>query len=249
MQQLELTQAELKAAFDALPAAQREALEAAARRVRSYHEAQKKASGESWSYRDARRHAARPEGHAARPRRHLRARRQGGLSVERADERDSRAGGGRGRDRHGRAHAAGREERTGAGGGPCGRRHARLHHRRRAGRRRAGLRHRHRAGGRQDHRPRQRLRRSRQAPRVRHRRHRHDRRPERNPGAGRRQHAARLGGDGPVLAGRARRAGAKHPAVPRRGLHRSRAAGDRPAAARACRAPKSSRPRSTAAAR
>ncbi|WP_440533570.1 histidinol dehydrogenase [Variovorax sp. YR566] len=51
--ELELTQAELKAAFEALPAAQRAALEAAARRVRSYHEAQKKASGESWSYRDA----------------------------------------------------------------------------------------------------------------------------------------------------------------------------------------------------
>ena len=49
---LELTQAELKAAFDGLPTAQRNALEAAARRVRSYHEAQKKASGESWSYRD-----------------------------------------------------------------------------------------------------------------------------------------------------------------------------------------------------
>jgi histidinol dehydrogenase len=49
---LELTQAELKSAFDALPAGQRDALEAAARRVRSYHEAQKKASGESWSYRD-----------------------------------------------------------------------------------------------------------------------------------------------------------------------------------------------------
>ena len=50
--ELELTQAELKAAFDAIPAAQREALQAAARRVRTYHEAQKKASGESWSYRD-----------------------------------------------------------------------------------------------------------------------------------------------------------------------------------------------------
>jgi histidinol dehydrogenase len=49
---LELTQAELKAAFEGLPAAQRTALEAAARRVRDYHEAQKKASGESWSYRD-----------------------------------------------------------------------------------------------------------------------------------------------------------------------------------------------------
>ena len=52
MAELELTQAELKAAFDGLPAAQRQALESAARRVRSYHEAQKQASGESWSYRD-----------------------------------------------------------------------------------------------------------------------------------------------------------------------------------------------------
>jgi histidinol dehydrogenase len=52
MQVLELTQAELKAAFDSLPAPQKNALEAAAQRVRSYHEAQKKASGESWSYRD-----------------------------------------------------------------------------------------------------------------------------------------------------------------------------------------------------
>ncbi|MFN7120595.1 MAG: histidinol dehydrogenase [Hydrogenophaga sp.] len=52
LSQLELTQAELKAAFDGLPDAQREALQAAARRVRSYHEAQKKAGGESWSYRD-----------------------------------------------------------------------------------------------------------------------------------------------------------------------------------------------------
>ncbi len=49
---LEITQAELQAALDSLPAAQREALQAAASRVRKYHEAQKKASGESWSYRD-----------------------------------------------------------------------------------------------------------------------------------------------------------------------------------------------------
>jgi histidinol dehydrogenase len=49
---LELTQAELKAAFDAIPEAQRKALQEAAKRVRSYHEAQKKACGESWSYRD-----------------------------------------------------------------------------------------------------------------------------------------------------------------------------------------------------
>ncbi len=50
---LELTQAELKAAFDAIPASQRAALESAAARVRSYHEAQKQACGQSWSYRDA----------------------------------------------------------------------------------------------------------------------------------------------------------------------------------------------------
>ncbi len=53
MAALELTQAELKVAFDGLPAVQRTALEAASERVRSYHEAQKKASGESWTYRDA----------------------------------------------------------------------------------------------------------------------------------------------------------------------------------------------------
>ena len=50
--ELELTQDELKAAFEAIPVAQRAALQAAALRVRSYHEVQKKASGESWSYRD-----------------------------------------------------------------------------------------------------------------------------------------------------------------------------------------------------
>lgn len=52
MAELELTQDELRAAFDNLPAVQREALQAAAVRVRRYHEAQKRASGESWSYRD-----------------------------------------------------------------------------------------------------------------------------------------------------------------------------------------------------
>jgi histidinol dehydrogenase len=52
MAELELTQADFKTAFDSLPAAQKDALQAATRRVRSYHEAQKKANGESWSYRD-----------------------------------------------------------------------------------------------------------------------------------------------------------------------------------------------------
>lgn len=50
--QLELTREELKAAFDAITPAQRSALEAAAARVRSYHEKQKEACGLSWSYRD-----------------------------------------------------------------------------------------------------------------------------------------------------------------------------------------------------
>jgi histidinol dehydrogenase len=53
MEALELGAAELRSAFESLPAEQRHALEAAASRVRSYHEAQKRASGESWSYRDA----------------------------------------------------------------------------------------------------------------------------------------------------------------------------------------------------
>ncbi|HEY8048749.1 MAG TPA: histidinol dehydrogenase [Ramlibacter sp.] len=50
---LELRQDELQGAFDSLPPKQRDALQAAAARVRSYHEAQKAASGESWTYRDA----------------------------------------------------------------------------------------------------------------------------------------------------------------------------------------------------
>jgi len=50
---LEITQAELLAALAAIPSDQRQALESAAARVRSYHEAQKKACGESWQYRDA----------------------------------------------------------------------------------------------------------------------------------------------------------------------------------------------------
>jgi histidinol dehydrogenase len=51
--ELSLTPAELQRAFDAIPHAQRQALQAAAQRVRSYHEAQKRATGQSWQYRDA----------------------------------------------------------------------------------------------------------------------------------------------------------------------------------------------------
>ena len=50
--ELELSQTDFKAAFDGLSEVQRLALQDANRRVRSYHEAQKKACGESWSYRD-----------------------------------------------------------------------------------------------------------------------------------------------------------------------------------------------------
>ena len=53
MADLELQQSDFKAAFDALPEAQKRALQDAAARIRSYHEAQKKACGESWQYRDA----------------------------------------------------------------------------------------------------------------------------------------------------------------------------------------------------
>jgi histidinol dehydrogenase len=49
---LEITQAELRAALEVITPAQRQALEAAARRVRSYHERQLEACGRSWSYRD-----------------------------------------------------------------------------------------------------------------------------------------------------------------------------------------------------
>ncbi|MCX7204727.1 MAG: histidinol dehydrogenase [Proteobacteria bacterium] len=49
MAELELTQAELKAAFERLPDVQRDALVAAAERVRKYHEHQKMAS---WQYTD-----------------------------------------------------------------------------------------------------------------------------------------------------------------------------------------------------
>lgn len=50
--ELEISQTELKLAFETIPAHQREALQAAAGRIRQYHDAQKRASGESWSYRD-----------------------------------------------------------------------------------------------------------------------------------------------------------------------------------------------------
>jgi histidinol dehydrogenase len=53
MAQLELQASDFRLAFDNLPEDQRLALQEAARRIRSYHEAQKKVCGESWSYHDA----------------------------------------------------------------------------------------------------------------------------------------------------------------------------------------------------
>jgi histidinol dehydrogenase len=49
---LEIGRSELAAALDAITPAQRQALEAAAARVRRYHERQLDACGRSWSYRD-----------------------------------------------------------------------------------------------------------------------------------------------------------------------------------------------------
>ena len=53
MSELTLTQDDLKAAFDGLNDTQKNALHAAAQRVRDYHVAQNQASGQSWSYTEA----------------------------------------------------------------------------------------------------------------------------------------------------------------------------------------------------
>ena len=50
---LEVSGARLQQACDGLPPALGESLRIAAQRIRDYHEAQKRACGESWSYRDA----------------------------------------------------------------------------------------------------------------------------------------------------------------------------------------------------
>ena len=53
MSDLEITQSEMKVAFDGLPTDQQAALTQAADRIRSYHDAQKAATGQSWQYTDA----------------------------------------------------------------------------------------------------------------------------------------------------------------------------------------------------
>ena len=52
MAALTLTRDEMRAAFEAITPAQRNALQAAAERIRSYHERQLDACGRSWNYRD-----------------------------------------------------------------------------------------------------------------------------------------------------------------------------------------------------
>ncbi|MDP4609106.1 MAG: histidinol dehydrogenase, partial [Burkholderiaceae bacterium] len=52
MAELEISQADMASAFERLPQVQRDALTAAAQRIKSYHQAQKAASGESWQYTD-----------------------------------------------------------------------------------------------------------------------------------------------------------------------------------------------------
>ncbi len=52
VKELEISAAEMAQAFESLPADQRDALVKAAARVRTYHEAQIRANGQSWSYRD-----------------------------------------------------------------------------------------------------------------------------------------------------------------------------------------------------
>ena len=51
--ELEIGRYELQAALDALPPAQRSALESAASRIRDFHQRQLEATGRSWNYRDA----------------------------------------------------------------------------------------------------------------------------------------------------------------------------------------------------
>ncbi len=53
MAELELKPADFAAAFEAITPAQRDALQQAAARIRSYHDRQLDACGRSWSYRDA----------------------------------------------------------------------------------------------------------------------------------------------------------------------------------------------------
>ena len=192
----------LELALTRITVPQREALEVAAARVRSYHEKQKQ---DSWSYTEA-------DGTVF------------GQKVTPLDRAGLYVPGGKASYPSSvlmnaiPAKVAGVTEVVMVVPTPRGeinelvlaaalhrRRRPRVHHRRRASGRRAGLRHRKRADGRQDRRPGQHLCRHCQAPRVRPGRHRHDRRPFGNPRGLRRPDRSGLDRHGPVLPGRARR--------------------------------------------
>jgi len=82
---LEIPAEDMRAALEALPVGDRAALEAAARRIQSFHDRQR---SESWSVVEDDGTELRPAGDAAGQRRRLRAGRAGGLPVVGADERD-----------------------------------------------------------------------------------------------------------------------------------------------------------------
>ena len=103
MADLILPRERLELALTRITVAQREALEVAAERVRSYHEAE---AGVLALHR-GRRHGARPAGHPAGPRRALCAGRQGVLPVLGADERDPGQGRRGVRSGHGRTDPRG----------------------------------------------------------------------------------------------------------------------------------------------
>ena len=159
-------------------AGEREALEAAAARIRAFHERQ---LAESWQFTE-------PDGTMLgqritrnRPRRAVRARRQGRLSVVGADERAARESGRSRRALHGSAHARRRAKSARARGGGDRGSGPRVHRRWRAGDRGARVWDADHPASGQDRRARERLRRGGQTPRVRDGRHRHGRRPLGDP--------------------------------------------------------------------
>ena len=95
LSELEVSQVELAAAYEAIGDAERDALTHAAERIRAYHARQKVGD---WSFDDE--HGNRlGQRVTPRSRRPVCAWRQGQLSFKRADDRDSRERRGRARDR------------------------------------------------------------------------------------------------------------------------------------------------------
>ena len=215
-------------ACEQVDSADRAAIGKAAMRVREFH---RKRIPSSWEMREE---GGGYMGQRVRPLSrvgHLRARRQGGLSVLGDHERDPRLGRRGARDRDGDAARQGRHDSSrGPDGRARGGRPPRLQD---GGRPRDGgprLRDRGRPARRQDHRPRQRLGRDRQEAGLRSGRHRQRGRSDRglrsSPIAG----DARLDRRGPDLPGRARRARAGGPDHPREGARRPGPGADRPPA-------------------